>query len=191
VLHKHAAGATLVSYYCTKQPGTEGNELQLLLQLRQQLPAYMLPERLVILAQLPLTPSGKIDRKALAALALTQHRHSHVAPQTELQYQLVELWQKLTGQTDISITDNFFALGGDSISAVKIVRFLREQGYDMNNKLLFSHQTIADLTNHLPQLLTPLTENVTEIQVDGIDMLLAGDGDNDDLTAILKEFSAR
>jgi aryl carrier-like protein len=71
------------------------------------------------------------------------------------------LWHKLTGQTDIGITDNFFALGGDSISAVKIVRFLREQGYDMNNKLLFSHQTIEDLTTHLPQLLTPLTENVT------------------------------
>jgi amino acid adenylation domain-containing protein len=191
VLHKHSAGSTLVSYYCSKQPDTQDNELQLLLQLRQQLPAYMLPERLVMLPQLPLTPSGKIDRKALAALALNQHRHSHVAPKTDLQCQLVELWHKLTGQTDIGITDNFFALGGDSISAVKIVRFLREQGYDMNNKLLFSHQTIEDLTTHLPQLLTPLTGNVTEIQVDGIDMLLTGDGDNNDLTAILKEFSAR
>lgn len=190
VVHRHSAGSSLISYYCPQQPGDVDDEQLLQLKLKQQLPAYMLPDRIISVPQLPLTPSGKIDRNTLAALAIENRQTSHVAPKTDLQRKLIEVWQQLTGQQEIGITDNFFALGGDSISSVKVVRFLREQGYDMSNKLLFSHQTIEDLTNHLPQLLASPAEHITEIQVEGIDMLLSGDNDNDDLAAILKEFSA-
>lgn len=192
VLHHHTTGTTLVGYYCTTLPAQQDDEQPLLLALRRQFPAYMVPERVINLPQLPLTPSGKIDRKTLAALTINNQRKNRVEATTDLQRQLIELWGNLTNQTDIGITDNFFSLGGDSISAVKIVRFLREQGYDMNNKLLFIHQTIEELTTHLPALLTSSTETeiVTEKHIDGIEMLLSTDGNNDDLAAILKEFSA-
>lgn len=189
VVHKHGTGNSLISYYCLQQPELAYSEQQLQLQLKQQLPAYMVPDRIIAMANMPLTPSGKIDRKALAAQVVESRQTDHVPAQSELQHQLVALWQQLTGQPEIGITDNFFALGGDSISSVKVVRFLRDQGYDMNNKLLFSYQTIEELTSHLPQLIALKTEDVTEVQIDGIDMLLPGGAENDDLAAILREFS--
>ncbi|MCS4307006.1 amino acid adenylation domain-containing protein [Rheinheimera pacifica] len=189
VVHKHSTGSSLISYYCLQQSGLMYSEQQLQLQLKQQLPAYMVPDRIIAMTNMPLTPSGKIDRKALAALTVESRQTAHVPAQTDLQHQLVGLWQQLTGQPEIGITDNFFALGGDSISSVKVVRFLRDQGYDMNNKLLFSYQTIEELTSHLPQLIAPKTDNVTEMQIDGIDMLLPDGAENDDLAAILREFS--
>ncbi|MGI5309467.1 amino acid adenylation domain-containing protein [Rheinheimera sp. WS51] len=189
VIHQHNNGATLVCYYCPEQQDIANNEQLLLQQLKQKLPNYMVPDRIVRMSQFPLTPSGKVDRKALSTLTLEQQQTQQFPPETELQRELVTLWQQLTGETEIGITDNFFAIGGDSISSVKVVRFLRDHGYDMNNKLLFSHQTIQELTAHLPPLIATNTSKISEIQVDGIDMLLSADDDDSDLAAILKEFS--
>lgn len=191
IVYKRGAAPYLVSYYCQQTAQIPVNEQQLQLELKQQLPTYMVPDRIINLTQMPLTPSGKIDRKALAELPVESRQQQRVPAQTELQHQLVELWQQLTAQPDIGITDNFFALGGDSISSVKVVRFLRQLGYDMSNKLLFSYQTIEELANHLPRLSAINTNIVTEVQVDGIDLLLPFDSEVDDLSAILSEFSTR
>uniref|UniRef100_UPI001C305B31 phosphopantetheine-binding protein n=1 Tax=Chitinophaga sp. GbtcB8 TaxID=2824753 RepID=UPI001C305B31 len=83
--------------------------------IRSRVPSYMVPAAIVSMDQLPLTGSGKVDRRRLAALD-TDHRaaHTYVAPEGETELQLVAIWQELLKKDHIGVTDNFFELGGHS-----------------------------------------------------------------------------
>lgn len=96
--------------------------------LKQKLPEYMVPARFVFLDALPLTPSGKIDRRNLP---LSQGDHAsdgkRVSPRDDLEEQLVHIWEQLLGVTEVGVTDNFFDLGGHSLLAVKLVSAIAEK----------------------------------------------------------------
>ncbi|MGB7059219.1 MAG: condensation domain-containing protein [Geitlerinemataceae cyanobacterium] len=92
--------------------------------LQGKFPEDLLPSGFVPLEALPLTPDGQVDRFALPLPTFLQQspRQAYVAPETELQKQLVEIWQKILWlEEDIGIDDNFFALGGHSLLAVRLV----------------------------------------------------------------------
>ena len=103
----------------------------ILQQARDQLPAYMVPNRLVLREQLPLTPNGKIDRKAVAALPevvttpATATSASAVAPRTTLEQSLLALWQTLVPVT--GVTDNFFDHGGHSLLAARLAQSIEHR----------------------------------------------------------------
>ncbi|MBF0153441.1 MAG: amino acid adenylation domain-containing protein [Magnetococcales bacterium] len=113
--------------------------------LGQALPAYMVPSRLISLARLPLTISGKVDRKTLLALADTADlpAANAIPPGTELEIRLARTWQKVLNHPSIGLFDDFFALGGDSIKAIQVVAALGDLG--LETKDLFLHPTIASL----------------------------------------------
>ncbi|PRA33148.1 non-ribosomal peptide synthetase [Pseudomonas poae] len=113
--------------------------------LKGSLPDYMLPKHLVLLASLPLTPNGKLDRKALPTPDFSVTQHHYVAPQTEAQQQLVQIWQDVLKLAQVGITDNFFELGGDSIISIQVVSRARLAGLRLTPKDLFQHQTIHSL----------------------------------------------
>ncbi len=113
--------------------------------LKNSLPDYMLPKHLVLLASLPLTPNGKLDRKALPAPDFSVTQHHYVAPQTEAQQQLVQIWQDVLKLSQVGVTDNFFELGGDSIISIQVVSRARLAGLRLTPKDLFQHQTIHSL----------------------------------------------
>jgi amino acid adenylation domain-containing protein/non-ribosomal peptide synthase protein (TIGR01720 family) len=115
--------------------------------LRERLPDYMVPSRVVILESLPLLPNGKVDRKSLPAPTASLSQASFAAPRSEVEQTLVTIWQQVLGtQTPIGIYDNFFALGGDSILSMQIVGRARQAGIGkLTAKQLFQHQTIAQL----------------------------------------------
>ncbi|NVJ08296.1 non-ribosomal peptide synthase/polyketide synthase, partial [Myxococcus sp. AM001] len=96
--------------------------------LLQRLPEYMVPSAFVSLASLPLTPSGKVDRKALPSptLADTRSQEVHVAPRDALELRLVRAWEQVLGLEPISVRSSFFELGGHSLLAVRLVSALRE-----------------------------------------------------------------
>jgi amino acid adenylation domain-containing protein/non-ribosomal peptide synthase protein (TIGR01720 family) len=110
------------------------------------LPNYMLPSAYVFMAELPLTGNGKLDKKALLGKEITTHESStYLPPGTEIERVLVEIWQQLLGHDRVSITDNFFALGGDSIIAIQLVSQARQKGLHFNTRDLFKHQSITEL----------------------------------------------
>ncbi|TGN99839.1 hypothetical protein PN36_33110, partial [Candidatus Thiomargarita nelsonii] len=112
--------------------------------LQARLPDYMVPSHFSVLDKLPLTPNGKIDRKALPAPELNL-TNAYEAPRNDIEQQLVQVWSSLLKQNNISIHDNFFSLGGDSILSIQIVARARQAGLHLTPRDLFSHQTIAEL----------------------------------------------
>ena len=104
---------------------------QLIPQLREylesRLPEYMVPSGLMVLSQLPLTPNGKVDRKALPEMDVASSVSTeYVAPQTETQKVLAEIWAEVLGIEQVGIHDNFFDLGGHSLMATQVVSRVRD-----------------------------------------------------------------
>jgi len=121
--------------------------------LAQHLATYMLPSQFLSLPELPLTTSGKIDRKKLSAshsvkpLPITEK--TYLAPQKPTEKVLAEVWQGVLGIDKISIEDNYFHLGGDSIKALQIVARLQQLGWHMDMREIFAHPTIDQLACHI------------------------------------------
>ncbi|MCM0593872.1 MAG: amino acid adenylation domain-containing protein [Gloeotrichia echinulata DEX184] len=114
--------------------------------LKQQLPEYMLPSVFVTLDTIPLTPNGKIDKKALPIpdREITRE-HEYIAPSTAIEQILTNIWQELLLKEKISIHDNFFEIGGDSILSIQVVSRAKNLGIQVTPKQIFQHQTITEL----------------------------------------------
>jgi len=117
------------------------------LHLQARLPSYMIPGAFVVLPALPLTPNGKVDRKALAALSPDdpEREHGLAAPRTAIEEQLAAIWRSLLRLPEVSVHDNFFALGGDSILSIQIVARAAPLGIRLGPHQIFEHPTIAEL----------------------------------------------
>ncbi|MDZ7269873.1 MAG: amino acid adenylation domain-containing protein [candidate division KSB1 bacterium] len=115
--------------------------------LGSRLPEYMIPALFVTLPSLPVTPSGKIDRRALPAPSFERDESNagYVAPRTASEEKLVEIWESLLGVKPIGVHDNFFELGGDSIVSIQMIARASQAGIQLTPKLLFQHPTIAGL----------------------------------------------
>ncbi|SHN07370.1 amino acid adenylation domain-containing protein, partial [Chryseobacterium carnipullorum] len=119
-------------------------------QLQKILPEYMVPRLWVQVDEMPLTSSGKLDRKALPELdpsALSTKEY--VAPRTEMEEGLAEIWQDLLGVEKVGVHDNFFELGGQSLLAVRLISKVQEIGYSIPIRDIFSSPTIAQLSTKL------------------------------------------
>ncbi|WP_428241317.1 amino acid adenylation domain-containing protein [Gynuella sp.] len=118
-------------------------------QLLSNLPDYMIPTHFMLMEQLPLTPNGKIDRKALP-LPVWHAARSYVPPRTPAEEMVASIWAETLGLEKVGIYDNFFEIGGDSISATKILNRINEtMAIDVPLSAMFTSATIADLTDQL------------------------------------------
>ncbi|WP_157162546.1 non-ribosomal peptide synthetase [Cylindrospermum stagnale] len=130
-------------------PNVEDNQLvsQLRNFLKQRLPDHMIPSAFVLLEELPLTPSGKIDRKALPMPDMqgSNIAETFVAPSTVVEETLARIWEKVLGVNQVGIHDNFFELGGDSILCIQVIAKAHQAEFNITPKQLFQHQTIAEL----------------------------------------------
>jgi len=122
--------------------------------MASRLPEYMVPSVFVVLAALPLTVSGKVDRRALPAPEAGDYqRGGYVAPRTELERRLCEIWEELLGVERVGIEDNFFDLGGHSLLATRVVSRVRSAlGRELPLRVIFEHPEIGDLCETLPEL---------------------------------------
>lgn len=113
--------------------------------LRARLPAYMIPAMICPLERMPLTPNGKLDRGALPAAELDGERQ-RVAPRTPLEAELLDLWREALGIDSIGVTDDFFDLGVDSLTAGRLfARIERSHGQRLPAGSLFQTPTIERL----------------------------------------------
>ncbi|MEM7482643.1 MAG: amino acid adenylation domain-containing protein [Acidobacteriota bacterium] len=115
--------------------------------LRRTLPGHMIPAAFVRLPALPLSPTGKIDRQALAAQgAPTAKVETEETPRTDLEERLAALWGDLLAVEEVGVRDSFFALGGHSLLAVRLARRLEEEmGQRIPLATLFQNPTIERL----------------------------------------------
>ena len=128
--------------------------------LAQRLPAYMVPAFFVEVDEFPLTPNGKIDRKALpdpvAGIEAT------AKPATELERDVLAIWSDVLGHDRIGINENFFEIGGDSLRAVRVqVELEKLLGRPVNSAKLFEHFTIKSLAADLAGTKEAVPEIVT------------------------------
>jgi amino acid adenylation domain-containing protein len=118
--------------------------------LAEQLPDYMVPQVVLELEALPLTAHGKLDRKRLAELALTAPRGTGAQAESRLELAVAEAYAQVLGLADVGANDDFFALGGHSLSAVLLVDALQERlGLRVSPGLLFEHTTVRSLAHAL------------------------------------------
>jgi acyl-coenzyme A synthetase/AMP-(fatty) acid ligase/acyl carrier protein len=123
--------------------------------LRRKLPEYMIPSRLVILETLPMTPTGKVDRRALPPpdSARPDMEERFTQPSTAIEKTLASIWSTVLGLDSVGVHDNFFALGGHSLRATQVTSRIRKE-FDINFpvRLVFENPTIAEMSPVVAQL---------------------------------------
>uniref|UniRef100_UPI0036DAA4D6 amino acid adenylation domain-containing protein n=1 Tax=Photorhabdus sp. RM322S TaxID=3342825 RepID=UPI0036DAA4D6 len=155
----------LVAYVVA--PVDEGLANSLHTYLSAILPDYMVPTAFVRLDAFPLTPNGKLDRRALPAPDNEAFaRQIYAAPQGKTEIALATIWRELLGIEQISRHDSFFALGGHSLLAVRMIERLRHQGLALAVRDLFQSPVLSELSQTLrqhravvvpPNVITPAT----------------------------------
>ncbi|NWB63100.1 non-ribosomal peptide synthetase, partial [Pseudomonas sp. F1002] len=121
LVRETAAGAQLIGYYTASEPL---DEQDVKTALAAELPEYMVPAQLMRLDAMPLSPSGKLDRRALPE-PVWQVRE-HVEPETALEQQIAAIWREVLALPRIGLRDDFFALGGHSLLATQIISRTRQ-----------------------------------------------------------------
>ncbi|MEH1807830.1 non-ribosomal peptide synthetase [Nostoc sp.] len=146
----------LVAYVVLSQEQIAMQEVQsfasLLHQfLKEKLPEYMMPRAYVILEYLPLTPNGKVDRRALPTPdTISFNNQDYVAPRSQVEKLLAQIWAKVLGKEQVGIHDNFFELGGHSLLATQLISRIRDTfQIDVPVRNLFAAPTVEQLTKYI------------------------------------------
>ncbi|MGF1482019.1 MAG: amino acid adenylation domain-containing protein [Cyanophyceae cyanobacterium] len=129
--------------------------------LQEKLPEYMIPAVFVQLEAMPLTPNGKLDRRALPMSEI--RTDELMLPRTSTEATLATIWADVLGLEQIGVSDNFFELGGDSILSIQVVARANEAGLKLSAKQLFQQQTIAELA----AVVEPVSSNCQQHIVTG------------------------
>jgi hypothetical protein len=134
----------LVGYVVSEGKEVEKEELRR--RLGERLPEHMIPSWWVMMEEMPRTPNGKVDRRALPAPGGGRERiEEEGGPRTEAEVILAEIWKQVLGLERVGMDESFFHLGGDSILSIQIIARANQAGLRLTPKQLFQHQTIAEL----------------------------------------------
>lgn len=140
----------LVAYLAVGEAVVGSDDLRTF--LGEKLPAYMVPQAFVPLAEFPLTPNGKIDRKALPEPQLEAADDAFVAPSTAVEEILAEIWQDILEVERVGIHDNFFDLGGHSLLATRVLSRVTESfGVELPIRALLEVPTIHGLSEAIAE----------------------------------------
>lgn len=157
-------GEKIMVAYIVVKPECQKNPpsiKELRAHIKSSLPEYMVPSAFVFMEKFPLTPNGKVDRKALPAADLSSLSVTdYVVPATEIEVELCKIWEEVLLKSPIGVADDFFALGGHSLLATQIIARIREAfGVELVVKDLFRATTITELaevvssaSNHVDSL---------------------------------------
>jgi amino acid adenylation domain-containing protein/non-ribosomal peptide synthase protein (TIGR01720 family) len=134
--------------------------------LRRRLPDYLVPSAFLVLAELPLAPTGKVDRRALPAPRLLATA-AYVAPRTAAERRLALIWAQVLGVERVGVEDDFFELGGDSLLGIQIRSRVRtELGRRLPARAIFDARTVARLAGMLPDAGAGQQEPITPVPRD-------------------------
>ncbi|HEX8148206.1 MAG TPA: condensation domain-containing protein, partial [Pyrinomonadaceae bacterium] len=148
-LREMAGGERRLVAYVVGGPWAEAGGGELRAHLRGKLPEYMLPSAFVMLEELPLLPSGKVDRRRLPDPELTREQtgEPYVAPRTALEEAVAGIWSEVLGLERVGVHDDFFELGGHSLLATQVVVRVRDRfAVPLALRCLFEAPTVAGLS---------------------------------------------
>jgi len=151
----------LVAYVAAVE-GTEIHTGKLRRALNETLPEYMVPAIYIVLETLPLTSNNKVDRQALPEPENHHLMHAeYAAPQGAKETAMVGVCENILSLDNISRHDNFFSVGGTSMTAIKLISQLKDQGYELNIMSLYMYEEIKDVAKTIEVLSAKesLTEN--------------------------------
>ena len=158
VFENHQDESFLCGFYVPDGSDTTADTIKL--GLTKLLPGYMIPGTLVELDSFPLTANGKVDRKALRKPEVAEEDSaSPNERKSDLEKILSETWQSVLGLANVSLSDNFFDVGGDSINAIQIASDLYKKGYKMEVKDIFGAPILAEQALLLQTLKTPADQS--------------------------------
>ena len=147
LVQDHEEGEKFLSAYIVSEKEILASEIRQ--HLATTLPGYMIPSYFMRLERMPLTSSGKIDRKAMPAIA-GKAEARYVAPRTAAEEILAIIWSEVLGKEKVGIYDNFFELGGHSLKATVVIsRIHKELNAELSLKELFQTPTIAGISEYL------------------------------------------
>ncbi|HEX7956271.1 MAG TPA: phosphopantetheine-binding protein, partial [Pyrinomonadaceae bacterium] len=147
VAREDVPGEKRLLAYFTAESDVSVNELRR--HVKECLPEHMIPSAFVWLEALPLTPSGKVDRRVLPApdRVRPELENEYEPPQTPVEEELCGIWSRVLGLERIGVNDNFFALGGHSLLAVQVMSRVQEAlQLELPLRLLFEFPTVAQLS---------------------------------------------
>lgn len=127
------------------------DKLSLMDYLKSKLTAYMVPNALMQLDEMPLTVNGKIDKKQLPVIQGEVIERNYIAPSTELEKEFCDQFAEILKLEKVGVTDNFFEIGGTSLSATRIAMYAMTKGYAIVYKDIFANPTPAKLAAFITQ----------------------------------------
>ena len=156
IVRDDPAGSKQVVAYVVAAQDQEAVDLAgLRAYLRERLPEYMVPSHLMVLDALPLSANGKVDRQALLAHRPEegeQQPHEREQPRDQIELQLLRIWERVLERGPISLTDNFFSLGGHSLATLRVHAQIQNEFHrQLPLGLLFQYPTIRELARILRQ----------------------------------------
>jgi tyrocidine synthetase III len=135
---------------CGYYVGSIAESMDLLHELRNILPIYMVPTQLMKVDAIPITTNGKLNRKALPEPNWGDAgRRNYEPPQGELEEKLAEIWQQVLGVEKVGRNDNFFMLGGHSLKLIKLVNISKKIGVTLTSNLILNNPTLKLLAQNL------------------------------------------
>ncbi len=152
IVREDAPGDKRIVAYFTPEPGVAVDQAELRGFMREVLPEYMVPSFFIQLDAMPLTPSNKIDRKALPApdASVLAPTREYIPPSTETEVKLAAIVADLLHVERVGLDDNFFELGGHSLLATQFISRVRDAfGVEMPLRALFEHPTIGEFAMQL------------------------------------------
>ncbi len=140
---EHAAGDTRLVAYVVMDAPVNSHELRE--YLKQRVPEYMVPSAFVTMAEMPLTPNGKVDRKALPAAEYSGGEAGYVAPRTPVEEVLSGIWKQVLRVERVGVHESFFELGGHSLLATQVISRIREAfRVELPLRVIFESPTVVE-----------------------------------------------
>ena len=131
--------------------------------IKKFLPHYMVPNEFNLVDKFPLTPNAKVDRKALEKMKFAVRDSIIIAPRNKLDTTILDVWKKVLKQENISIDDNIFELGGDSLSIISIQSMLYKNNIKVKSQVLFENPTIRSTSDFISSNIHKEEKNEIEI----------------------------
>ncbi|MCF5657633.1 AMP-binding enzyme, partial [Pseudomonas poae] len=180
IVQDQPAGKRLLAYVLAAHGYAPDSEA-LKRYLGERLPSYMVPTRVLTLSAFPRTPNGKLDLQQLPDPD-SLDQSSHVAPRTPMETTLHAIVAKVLKLPRVSVTESFFAIGGDSILSLQVVAQAHEQGIALSAKHVFEHQSIAAMASVAQPLdASPAQAQSAEFSASGLS--------DDELNALMAELN--
>lgn len=162
LVQQHRGAPRLTAYVAPDTAGAQPTATELRAMLGTRLPRYMVPQRIVLVDEIPLTPNGKLDESALAAVDVAESAGGAATPETATEAALADLLAELLGHPNVDVTADFLQLGLDSIMALSVVQAARARGMALRARLILDCTNIRELAEAIDSETAAASRQVDE-----------------------------